>query len=208
MRFFDSADSLVSALVGPAVADSLRSDRIWLNLSPYVALQDDSPARRDSLVRARSLMDERVRLKVGSTVADSMATALDTLMKAVRSDDPTFEGSRWNALLDWRRALQDSLRSRARWAALIAVTEADSVLVRRILVPVGERLDSLASSCTGTTRCSVSGNRQTRWPSWRSLTWNGTPANSAATQRACLCRRQGLFFLLRLYWSCPAFTDG
>ena len=60
-RFYDSADSLVSVLVGPAVADSLRSERFWLNLSDLIGMPEDPPARKDSLARATSLMDDRIR---------------------------------------------------------------------------------------------------------------------------------------------------
>ena len=117
-----SADSLVSVLVGPAVVDSLRSDRIWLRLSQLLAFSDDSPARRNSLTRAKSLMDGRVRLHVGSAVADSMDAAGDSLLAAVdrdfeaskRSDEEAsnfaaFRNTRWDGLLEWRSALQGEL---------------------------------------------------------------------------------------------------
>ena len=134
-RFHGSADSLVSVLVGPSVADSLRSDRIWLGLSPFFESPDDSPARRDSLARADSLMDERVLLHVGSAVVDSMAAATDSLLAAMdrdveagRSlvdeggDYAAFQDTRWGGLTAWRSALEDSLRRRTRFAAAWMVT--------------------------------------------------------------------------------------
>ena len=149
-RLNDSADSLVSVLVGPGVADSLRSDRIWLNASWRFRLPDDSPPQRDSLARAHSLMDERVRLHVGSAVADSMAAAQDSFGAAMDRDleasnrgdkggnYAALQDSRWDGLLDWRYALEDSLWQRAAAAAAAAAIEADSMLASRVLVPVYE----------------------------------------------------------------------
>ena len=166
-RLEDAADSLVAVLVEPTVADSLRLDRTWLNLS-RLPLSDDSPARRDSLARANSLMDDRVRLHVGSAVADSMAAAQDSSRVAMdrnveawnRGDEgsnhTTFQSSRWGGLVDWRYALEDSLRSRAALAAITAAFQADSALTRRVLVPLNEpyglarvRVDSLRNRLYG-----------------------------------------------------------
>lgn len=149
-RFYDSADSLVSVLVGPAVADSLGSDRIWLGLSGSFRSDSDSPARRDSLAYANSLMDDRVRFHVGSAVADSMRAAQDSFRVAMdrdfealnRGDErrsiAAFQDTRWDGLTDWRYALEDSLRQRAGEAAAAAAFEADSALTRRVLVPALE----------------------------------------------------------------------
>jgi len=165
-RLEGAADSLVSVLVGPAVADSLRSDRIWLNLS-RLSLSDGSPAQRDSLARANSLMDDRVRLHVGSAVADSMAAAQDSSRAAMDRDieawirgegrnHATFRSSRWGGLVDWRYALEDSLRTNAALAAITAAFQADSALTRHVLVPLNEphglarvRMDSLRNQLYG-----------------------------------------------------------
>lgn len=160
-RFYDSTDSVVSVLVGPEIADSLRSDRIWLGLSESFASASDSQARRDSIARADSLLDDRVRLHVGLGLADSMAAARDSYyvvldhdLEASRRGDEVrnekaFLGSRWGELLLESRALRDSLRQHAEAAAAAAV-EADSVLARQVLVPAyeaalraSERRDSL-----------------------------------------------------------------
>jgi len=153
-RVFDSEDSLVSVLVDPAIADSLRSDRIWLSLSGSFRRDSDSEAREDSLARADSLMDERVRLRVGSAVGDSMAAARDSFHAAMdrdvemwrRGDEggnvEAFRGSRWDGLVNWRRALEDSLRIRAHTAAVQTAVQADSVSTRRVMAPLIEALRS------------------------------------------------------------------
>lgn len=142
-RFYGSADSLVSVLVGPAVADSLRSERLWLNLSDLIGMPEDPPARKDSLARATSLMDDRIRLLVGSVVADSMAAATDSSLAAAdryfggdeTGSIPTFQDTRWAGLNLWRGALEDSLRQHAQAAPPLAAFEADSTLARRVLAP-------------------------------------------------------------------------
>ncbi|MDE2945346.1 MAG: hypothetical protein OXT63_14240 [Gemmatimonadota bacterium] len=151
-RMDDSADSLVSVLLSPTVADSLRSDRTWLGLSGSPRPDSDSAARRDSLARADSLMDDRVRLHVGSAVADSMAAARDSFYAASDRDveawrrgdegrnQDAFEGSRWADLFDRSYALRDSLRARAVSGAIRAAIEADSVIGRRVLAPLFEAL--------------------------------------------------------------------
>lgn len=167
-RMDDSADSLVSMLLSPAVADSLRSDRIWLGLSGSFTSASDSQARRDSVARADSLMDDRVRLYVGSAVADSMAAAQDSYYVALDRDfdalrrggevgnEKAFLGSRRGELLLESYALRDSLRVRAEAGAHLRAIEADSVLARRLLVPLveawglaRERRDSLRNLLYG-----------------------------------------------------------
>ncbi|WP_423927265.1 hypothetical protein [Candidatus Palauibacter sp.] len=167
-RMHDSADSLVSVLLNPAVADSLRSDRIWLGLSGSLGSASDSPARRDSVALADSLMDDRVRLHVGSAVADSMAAARDSYRAALHRDfeasrrgdevgnEKAFLGSRWAELFHRSGALRDSLQVRAEVGATRAAIEADSVLARRLLVPLveawelaRERRDSVGNGLYG-----------------------------------------------------------
>ncbi|WP_423926887.1 hypothetical protein [Candidatus Palauibacter sp.] len=167
-RMDDSADSLASVLLSPAVADSLRSDRIWLGLSGSFTSASDSQARRDSVARADSLMDDRVRLHVGLAVADSMAAARDSYYVALDRDfeasrrgdevgnEKAFLSSRWWELLRRSGALRDSLRVRAEAGAHSRAMEADSVLARRLLLPLveawglaRERRDSLLNLLYG-----------------------------------------------------------
>lgn len=223
-RVRDSADSLVSALLGPAAADSLRSDRTWLGLRTLTWRGSDSPARRDSLGQADSLMDNRVRSHVGSAVADSMAAARDSFNAAMdgdveawrRGDEgrnrEAFRVSRWDGLFDRWSALVDSIRLRAEAGAELAAIEADPALARRVLGRLIE-VSQLARERSDSLRIQLYGDDSLfdRWQrgdslanlAERDLEWDANELGGYAARVSIAVELRGAAARCR---SCPALT--